>query len=378
MLLISAFGSSSYAFFLASPYNVQQEIASTSVESNVIISDKINFTTPEVSILYPVNWNAVKGTFQGEETNSIITFRLLPQNDTDDALAILNIASYDLGRVNITTEQYADGQLLFLRGTIPDFQLIQFNKTTLAGRPAYQIVYSGLEGTGETKTMKLWVVDQSSFGSTVYMITYSTKPENYRTHFASAKEMINSFAIQEKVGRAPAGELLDAELLEYIPEPSRQELGNITKLPSFESILGGSLTNLIDFIKGSTNTALPNFARLPTHPESNIAIHYHLSSAYLNPTNNMIYAALALIFTDNSTNRVLPEPLDYEVKINGSNFNFNENGSTSTGLDIKILNGTSLEEALKNNQEYKLGIDILNINRTSFEQRDEMPIGIAK
>jgi hypothetical protein len=359
--LVSALSSSSPPF-LASPYNLQGAIASTSAESNLIIPNKINFTTPEISILYPVNWNAVKGTFQSEDMNSIITFRSPPQNDTDTSLAILNIARYDLGPVNITAERYANGQLLFLRGTIPDFQLIQFNKITLDGRLAYQIVYRGLEGTEETKTMKLWVIDQSSFGSTAYTITYSAKSENYPNHLANVRDMITSFVMQERVARAPSEAFLVAEFLEHVPEPSRQKLQEVTNLSILKSILGGDLTRFIDFLKASTNTPPSNFAKLPTHPDDDIAIHYHLSSPHLNATNDSIYAILVLIFTDNIANRVLVEPIDYEVRINGTNFNFTEDGSTSTGLDIKILNGTSLEEGLRNTQEYKLEVDVLNID----------------
>jgi hypothetical protein len=226
-LLISAFGSSS--LFLVSPYKLEEAEASTSVESNIIIPNKINFTTPEISILYPISWNIVKGTFQSEDINSIITFRSPPDNDTDSSpAAILNIARYDLGPVNMTIEQtidrYANLQLFSLRATIPDFQLIQFNKVILADRLAYQIVYNGLHGTEETTTMKLWVVDQpSSFGSTAYTITYSANSENYPIYLESAMDMIGSFVIRERVARAPTEAFLFLEFLEYIPEPSRDD-----------------------------------------------------------------------------------------------------------------------------------------------------------
>lgn len=380
-LLISAFSSSSP--LLASPHKLEQAEASTSVESNIIIPNNINFTTPEISILYPVSWNIIKGTFQSEDINSIITFRSPPQNDTDSSpAAILNIARYDLGPVNMTIEQtidrYANLQLFSLRATIPDFQVIQFNKVILADRPAYQIVYNGLHGTEETTTMKLWVVDQSSFGSTAYTITYSAKSENYSINLAIAIDMISSFVIQERVARAPSEAFLVLEFLKYIPEPSRQKLVDIANLTIFRSILGGDLPNFIDFLKGSTNIPPLNFARLPTNPDDDVAIQYHLSPPHLNATNNSIYAILVLIFTDNISNRVLAEPVDYKVRINGTNFTFTEGGSTSTGLDIRILNGTSFKEALKNSQEYELDVEVLNMQRMlSSKQIDDSPISIV-
>ncbi len=377
-LLISAFSFS--CLFLALPYKLEQAEASASVESNIIIPNNINFTTPEISILYPVSWNIIKGTFQSEDINSIITFRPPPQNDTDTSpAAILNIARYDLGPVNMTMEQtidrYANLQLFSLKATIPDFQLVQFNRIILADRPAYQIVYTGLYGIEETMTMKLWVIDQSSFGSTAYTITYSAKSENYPIYLKSAIDMISSFVIQERVARAPTEAFLVVELLDHLPEASRLKLPEVTNLPILKSILGGDLTKFMDFIKGSINVPPSNFARLPTNPDDPFAIHYHLSPPHLNATNDSIYAILVLIFTDNIANRVLAEPIDYKVSINGTNFNFTEDGSTSTGLDIKILNGTSLVEALKNTQEYNLEVDVLNMERISFKQKtSEGPI----
>jgi hypothetical protein len=378
-LCISLFASTFFPFF-PSPYNnMQQAIASTNIESNAIIPNKINFTSSDVSMLYSANWKAVSGTFRSEDVNSIVTFRLLPQNDTDNSLAILNVAKYELGSVNTTIEQYSNLQLFLLRGLISDFELIHYNNTTtLAGRPAYQIVYSGLEGTGETKTMKLGVIDHlPSFGTTAYTITYSAKPENYDIHLVSALDIINSFIIRDKFARAPTEALLEAELLEYVPRPSIQELRNIGNLTGLKFILGDSIFSLLEFVNGSANMPPPIFSKLPTLTNGNMSIHYYLSPAYFNPTNNSIYAILVLIFTDNTSNRVLTEPIDYKVsinEINGTNLSFEEEGNTSTGLDMKILSGTPLEEALKKSQEYKLGVDVPNISRVSFKQTSEILI----
>jgi hypothetical protein len=99
-------------------------------------------------------------------------------------------------------------------------------------------VYNGLHGTEETTTMKLWVVDQpSSFGSTAYTITYSANSENYPIYLESAMDMIGSFVIRERVARAPTEAFLFLEFLEYIPEPSREKLHEMTSLPILKSIL---------------------------------------------------------------------------------------------------------------------------------------------
>ena len=104
---------------------------------------------------------------------------------------------------------------------------------------------------------------------------------------------------------------------------------------------------------------------------SSISAYYYMSPSYLSPesgrpeTNNEPYKLLVLMFTNNTSNKLITAPLsiDYRISINGSNFSFEENGTTSTGADIKILNGTSFVEALKNPQEYSIRLDIQNLSR---------------
>ena len=124
------------------------------------MNNTITFLTPELRINYPSNWNALPGIPTSPYIDSLVTFTLLPQkNDSnlDDSVAMLNIARHSLFDKVVELEEYVGTQLYFLRNTIPGFNLLQFNRTTLDGRPAYQAVYTGLEGTQETETMKLWV-----------------------------------------------------------------------------------------------------------------------------------------------------------------------------------------------------------------------------
>jgi hypothetical protein len=69
---------------------------------------------------------------------------------------------------------------------------------------------------------------------------------------------------------------------------------------------------------------------------------------------------------NNNSNNLIAEPplspIDYRVRINGT-INFAEDGSTSTGSDIKLLKGTSFAEALNNPQQFSVEVDIENLNR---------------
>jgi hypothetical protein len=128
-------------------------------------------------------------------------------------------------------------------------------------------------------------------------------------------------------------------------------------------------------MEGSTTTVPANFTKVTTYPAdddgSSISAYYYMSPSYLSPEsdkpepNKEPYKLLVLMFTNDTSNKLItgPSPIDYRVSINGTNFNFEENGTTPTGVDIKILNGTSFVEALKNPQEYNIRLDIQNLNR---------------
>jgi hypothetical protein len=359
--------SSSYISFR---YGYQQATElQTTPEANATLDNTITFLIPEIRINYSSSWNALPGIPTSPYVDSIVTFTLLPQNKTnlDDSVAILNIARHSLFHEVVELEEYVGTQLYFLRNTIAGFKLLQFDNTTLDGRPAYQAVYTGLEGTDETQTMKLWVAS----GSFRYVVTYSTDPESFPTYLETIRNMVRSFKITG--AQAPPDLVLIGEGLRHIPENSREKLRTFVNGLVLSSVID---SNLVQFMEGSTDTVPPNFTKVPAYSAanddaSNISAYYYVSPSYLSPesdrpeTNNEPYKLLVLMFTNNTSNKLITAPLsiDYTISINGSNFSFEENGTTSTGVDIKILNGTSFVEALKNPQEYNIRLDIQNLSR---------------
>jgi hypothetical protein len=368
---------SSSSSYIPFGYDYQQatELQTTTLESNITTDNTIAFVIPEMRINYPSSWNALPGIPTSPYVDSIVTFTLLPQNNSnnsnlDNSVAILNIARHSLFDQVVALEEYVGTQLYFLRNTIPGFNLLQpLNKTTLDGRPAYQAVYTGLEGTDETETMKLWVTS----GSFRYIITYSTNPESFATHLESVRNMIGSFKITG--AQAPPDVVLIGEGLKHIPENSKEKLKSFVNGLVLSSVFDG---NLVQFMEGSTATVPPNFTKVSTYSSaddsgssSSVSAYSYISPSYLSPesdrpvTNEEPYKLLVLMFTNSTSNKLItgPSPIDYRVSINGTNFNFEENGTTPTGADIIVLNGTSFVEALKNPQEYRIRLDIQNSNR---------------
>jgi hypothetical protein len=364
--------SSSSSYDAPSIHYIQQatELLQTIPKSNTTMNNTITFLTPELRINYPSNWNASPGIPTSPYVDSVVTFTLLPQkNDSnlDDSVAMVNIARHSLFDKVVELEEYVGTQLYFLRNIIPGFNLLQFDRTTLDGRPAYQAVYTGLEGTQETETMKLWVTS----GSFRYVATYSTNPESFPPHLESVRNMIGSLKITG--AQAPPDVILIGEGLKHIPENSKEKLTTFVNGLVLSSIFD---SNVVQFMEGSNPTIPSNFTKLSTYPASDdegssISAYYYMSPSYLSPesdrpeTNKEPYKLLVLMFTNNTSNKLITAPLsiDYRISISGSNFSFEENGTTSTGVDIKILNGTSFVEALNNPQEYSIRLDIQNVSR---------------
>jgi hypothetical protein len=356
-------------------YQQATELQTTTPESNITTDNTIAFVIPEIRINYPSSWNALPGIPTSPYVDSIVTFTLLPQNNSnnsnlDDSVAILNIARHSMFDQVVELEEYVGTQLYFLRNTIPGFNLLQpLNKTTLDGRPAYQAVYTGLEGTDETETMKLWVTS----GSFRYIVTFSTSPESFATHLESVRNMIGSLKITG--AQAPPEVVLIGEGLKHIPDNSKEKLRSFVNGLVLSSVFDG---NLVQFMEGSTTTVPPNFTKVSTYSaaadndgsSSSISAYSYISPSYLSPesdrpvTNEEPYKLLVLMFTNSTSNKLItgPSPIDYRVSINGTNFNFEQNGTTPTGADIIVLNGTSFVEALKDPQEYRIRLDIQNSN----------------
>jgi len=172
--------------------------------------------------------------------------------------------------------------------------------------------------------------------------------------------------------QAPPDVILIGEGLNHIPDNSREKLRTFANGLVLSSVFD---SNLVQFMEGSTTTVPANFTKVSTYPAdddgSSISAYYYMSPGYLSPEsdrpepNKEPYKLLVLMFTNDTSNKLItgPSPIDYRVSINGTNFNFEENGTTPTGVDIKILNGTSFVEALKNPQEYNIRLDIQNLNR---------------
>jgi len=168
-----------------------------------------------------------------------------------------------------------------------------------------------------------------------------------------------------------------ADMLQFLPNATREELLNIDNQDNLEFHLA-RLKELIDFDPTYNNTTIDSdlpllgFCNAVTHPTGAAVISYYLSPELDSP-NTQTYALLMLKFTNNtSENKELlrGDIIDYSVKINGTNnFNFETNGTTDTGVDIKSIYDVRLINALNSTGNYFMAIDILNINNNTINEK---------
>ena len=159
-----------------------------------------------------------------------------------------------------------------------------------------------------------------------------------------------------------------ASALRNLPQNTSSQLLGITNQPSLISHLD-ILKQLIEFPSG--------FSKVSTYPAHNITVHYSFSPTYLSPDGEP-YALLMLMF--GGGNQTFTDLVDYSVKINGTNnFNFEEKGTTDTGVDIKIMRGASFTKALDSPGNYSMVINIINMdNNPVNEQTSSSSINIRR
>jgi hypothetical protein len=69
---------------------------------------------------------------------------------------------------------------------------IEAGNATLAGAPAYRIVYVATDERDSLKVTEIWVIKDGK----EYIITYKATPDNYDKYESTAQQMIDSFRIR--------------------------------------------------------------------------------------------------------------------------------------------------------------------------------------
>ncbi len=153
-----------------------------------------NFSTYEnpifgIKILYPSNWDKQENSSSSNNSTlyDIVTFSP-PLKNSSNIIGKLAVKVDNISDIKPTTlADYADAIISDLK---QDFRVTESN-TTLAGNPAYKILYTGLEESVDLQAMLVMAIK----GDRAYIISYTAEPENFSYYLPTVQKMIDSFEI---------------------------------------------------------------------------------------------------------------------------------------------------------------------------------------
>jgi len=153
-----------------------------------------NFSTYEnpifgIKILYPSNWDKQENSSSSNNSTlyDIVTFSP-PLKNSSSIIGKVAIKVDNISDIKPTTlANYTDAIISDLK---QDFRVTESN-ATLAGNPAYKVVYTGLEESVDLQAMLVMAIK----GDRVYLISYTAEPEKYSYYLPTVQKMIDSFEI---------------------------------------------------------------------------------------------------------------------------------------------------------------------------------------
>ena len=143
--------------------------------------------TTGISIQFPSNWE------KSVNLDNFVTFRAPPETDSRVYPAALGLKIQELTSQNVSLQEITKVQMSELKKSNPNLELSESTSTTLAGKPAYKIVFSATDNNQvERKAMQLWTV----IGNKAILITYKAQPDKYSSYLPTIEKMIGSFQVK--------------------------------------------------------------------------------------------------------------------------------------------------------------------------------------
>jgi hypothetical protein len=140
--------------------------------------------TTGISIQFPSNWE------KSVNLDNFVTFRAPPETDTRIYPAALGLKIQELASKSALLQEVTKVQISELRKSNPNLAFSESTSTTLAGKPAYRVVFTATDNNQvERKAMQIWtIIDNKAI-----LITYKAQPDKYSTYLPTIERMIGSF-----------------------------------------------------------------------------------------------------------------------------------------------------------------------------------------
>ncbi len=91
-----------------------------------------------------------------------------------------------------TLDEFTEMALAQGRELIPRFMVLESRSATLAGNPAQQVVYTGLQGERDLRWLQMWTL----VGDQVYILTYTAEEDEFTAFRSVVQQMITSMEIR--------------------------------------------------------------------------------------------------------------------------------------------------------------------------------------
>lgn len=140
--------------------------------------------TTGISIQFPSNWE------KSVNLDNFVTFRAPPETDTRIYPAALGLKIQELASKSVLLQEVTKVQISELKKSNPNLEFSESTSTTLAGIPAYRVVFTATDNNQvERKAMQIWtIIDNKAI-----LITYKAQPDKYSTYLPTIERMIGSF-----------------------------------------------------------------------------------------------------------------------------------------------------------------------------------------
>jgi len=179
-------------------YHYQQSAAQTinTPSENIArkTSEFVTYKNPMYGfrIQYPANWEKIDfGQAIEEDDRHIVVTFLSPSENTLDRFREYLIIQVGTIMFNRSLEHYVDKQIISLRHSLPNFEIVESNATAIVDNLAHTIVYTFKVGEDEYKVTEIWIIKDNK----LYYVKYSTELGSSGNYESTVRKMIDSFRI---------------------------------------------------------------------------------------------------------------------------------------------------------------------------------------
>jgi hypothetical protein len=160
----------------------------TSIPSGLLTYNNASYGT---SIQYPSNWSSSPGQGNdnsGDSSTDIVSFS--PKDSSSSASFDVLVDNIDSGE---NLKQYVSDSISDDKTDLKNFTVSEpvFNGVTLAGSPAYRLVYSYADGGENFKGLETGTI----IGNKAYYVQYENSPSKFDSDLPTVQKMIDSLTL---------------------------------------------------------------------------------------------------------------------------------------------------------------------------------------